>query len=255
MADRVYPAAKPAVNNGAGAGNGGSNPGFPPNKAQLYNTTRPVYRPQGPPRRRRSCCCSCCLWTTLLIILIVFLAAIAGAVLWVIYRPQRPNFSVSSLQVSEFNLTSSQLKSKFNFTLIARNPNRKITFFYDPVSISLFANGVDVGGGSFPGFVHGTKNTTTMRTVIASSGQSMDSTDVSALRSDLKNRNSLPLKILLDTKVKVKVGGTKMKKVGIRVTCNGIKLAVPSGKTPTIASSSNFKCKVDLRIKIWKWNI
>ncbi|KAI5665457.1 hypothetical protein M9H77_15310 [Catharanthus roseus] len=254
MADKVYPSAKPAAN-GAVVNGGGAQPAFPPNKAQLFNTTRPVYRPQPPRKHRRSCCCSCCLWTMLVIILIVFLAAIAGAALWVIYRPHRPNFSVSNLQLSQFNLTDTKLNSKFNFTLTARNPNKDITFFYDSISVSMYSNGVDVGDGSFPGFVHGTKNTTTLHTVIASSGQNLESTDVSALRSEIKNRNSIPLKVQLDTNVKMKIGALKTKRVGIRVTCDGIKLSLPGGKTATTANTSNIKCKVDLRIKIWKWTV
>ncbi|XP_027168352.1 NDR1/HIN1-like protein 6 [Coffea eugenioides] len=258
MADRVYPAAKAAAN-GTTTTAAAVNPTFPPTKGQLYNnTTRPVYRPQSLSKRRhsRSCCCSCCLWTTLFIILILVLVAVAGAVFWVIYRPHRPNFSVSSLQLSHFNLTSTGVNSKFNFTLVARNPNKKIKFFYDPINVSVLSDGVDIGDGSFPSFEHGTKNTTTLKTVISSSGQSLDATQISTLKSDLKNQNGgLPLKVQLNTKVKVKVGGLKTKKVGIKVTCEGIKLAVPTGKAPTTATTSNIQCKVDLRIKIWKWTV
>lgn len=257
MADRVYPAAKPAAANGtaAPAVNGGANPAFPANKAQLYNATRPTYRPQPPPRRkhRRSCCCCCCLWTTFFIITIVLLAAIAGAIFWVLYRPQRPSFSVSSLQVSQFNLTSTKLVSKFNLTVIARKPNKKVTFFYDPINISFSSDDVDIGSGSLPALTHGTKNVTTLKTVVSNSGQNLDDSAVSALRSKLKNKKTLPLEIQLDTKVKVKVGSLKTKKVGIRVKCNGIKITVPTGKSPTKATTSDVKCNVDLRVKIWKW--
>ncbi|KAL6996327.1 hypothetical protein U1Q18_006460 [Sarracenia purpurea var. burkii] len=250
MADRVYPSAKPTVNGGAG----GRNPSFPATKAQLYNTTRPAYRPQPPPRSRRSRCCACFLWTTLAIAALLLLAAIAGAILWVIYRPYRPSFSVFSLQVSQFNLTSSsQLTSKFNLTLSARNPNKKLVFLYDPISISITADGADVGDGSLPAFVQGTESTTTLRTVITSAGQSMDSTSVTVLKSDLKNQNSLPLKIQMDTKVKIKIGGLKTKRVRIRVICDEINAAVTAGKKAATATTSNSKCKVDLRIKIWKW--
>lgn len=260
MADRVYPAAKPAAAaNGtaapATAVNGGSNPAFPANKAQLYNATRPTYRPVPPPRRkhRRSCCCCCCLFITFFIVTIILLAAIAGAIFWVLYRPQRPSFSVSTLQVSQFNLTSTKLASKFNLTVIARNPNKKISFFYDPINISFNSDDIDIGDGSFPAFKHDTKGTTTLKTVVSSSGKNLDDSAISTLRSGMKNKKTLPLEIKLDTKVKVKVGSLKTKKVGIRVKCDGIKITVPSGKTPTKATTSDVKCKVDLRIKIWKW--
>ena len=250
MTDRVYPSAKPT--NGAAALVG--NPSFPATKAQLYNASRPAYRPQPPRRSRRSCFCACCLWTTLTVLLLLLLAAVAGAVLWVLYRPHRPNFTLSSLQISQFNLTSSsKLTSKFNLTIVARNPNKKLKFFYDPIGVSITASGVPLGDGSIPAFVHFTKNTTTLRTIISSTGESVDSTQISILKSDLKNKKSLPLKIQLDTKVRVKIGGFKTKKVRVRVRCDGVNAAVPTGKTPSTASTANAKCKVDLRIKIWKW--
>ncbi|KAL0397000.1 UNVERIFIED_CONTAM: NDR1/HIN1-like protein 13 [Sesamum calycinum] len=260
MTDKVYPSAKPTANGGTAAPaavNGGGTPAFPPNKAQLYNTTRPAYRPRPPVRRshRRGCCCSCCLWTTLVILLLLLLAAIAGAVLYVLYRPYRPSFSVASLQLSKFNLTDTALTSSFNVTLIARNRNSKITFFYDQISVKILSGDVDIGDGSFPGFTHGRKNVTSLRTVISSSNSPFpDGTDISALKSSFRSRN-LPLQIQLETKVKAQIGKIKTKKLKIRVTCDGIKISIPTGKTATTATTSNLKCKVDPRIKIINWTV
>ncbi|KAL4589248.1 hypothetical protein LXL04_002154 [Taraxacum kok-saghyz] len=256
MAEKIHPSAKPTAGNNhapptAFAANG--NPPFPANKAQLYNSTRPVYRPL-PRRNRRSCWCSCCLWITLVLILLIVIAAVAGGVFYVLYRPHRPSFAISSLQVSQFNLTSSnQLNTRFNFTVTARNPNKKIAFYYDLVSVSIDSKGVGVGDGSIPAFVMPKKNTTKLRTILSTTGRSVD--DDSGLKSDLKNKKSLPLTIKLDTKVKVKIGSLKTKKVPIRVVCQGIKVTPPTGKLATTATTSNVKCKVDLRIKIWKWRI
>ncbi|PIN04792.1 hypothetical protein CDL12_18093 [Handroanthus impetiginosus] len=260
MNDKIYPSAKPAkpaANGATAVANGGANPTFPTTKAQLYNATRPAYRPQPPPRRRhsRGCCCSCCLWTTLLILLLLLLAAIAGAVFYVLYRPHRPSFSVSSLQLSRFNLTDRSLNSAFNFSLTARNPNKKISFSYDQITVKIFSGDIDIGDGVFPGFIHGRKNVTTMRTVVSSSNNPFpDGTDISPLKSSLKSKN-LPLKIQLDTKVKVKIGKINTKKLKIRVTCDGIKISTPTGKTATLAKTSNVKCKVDPRVKIIKWTV
>ncbi|XP_076953378.1 NDR1/HIN1-like protein 6 [Bidens hawaiensis] len=241
MAEKIYPAAKPTPN-----------PTFPATKAQLYNHSRPVYRPQ--PRRTRSICCSCCLWITFTIILLILIAAAAAGVFYVLYRPHRPTFAVSSIHVSQFSLSSSnKLNTKFNFTITARNPNKKISFSYDPVTVSFDSNGVDVGDGTIPAFTTAKKNTTALRTVVSVTGQSVD--DSSELKSDLKSKKSVPLKIQLDTKVKAKVGGFKSKKVPIRVTCDGMKAAAPAGKSAATVRTADAECKVDLRIKIWKWTV
>ncbi|KAJ0964564.1 hypothetical protein J5N97_025702 [Dioscorea zingiberensis] len=259
MADRVYPSAKPNPHPPPAAANGaaGGPPSFPATKAQMYGATRPAYRPQPPSkqrrrRSRRSCCCACCLWLTLVIVALILLAAIAGGVFYVLYRPHRPSFSVSSLRLSTLNLTSNHLSSRIDLSVTARNPNRKLVFLYDPIYISASSNDVDVGDGSIPAFTHDTKNTTILKTTLSSSSQSLDS----SIASDLKKKTTLPLEIDLETKAGVKIGSLKTKKIGIRVSCSGINVAVPKpkGKTPS-ASSPDASCKVKIRIKIWKWTV
>ncbi|KAL5757485.1 hypothetical protein ACOSP7_020096 [Xanthoceras sorbifolium] len=259
MADRVYPSAKPATN-GAAAGGGvvgggaNTNPAFPATKAQIYGAARPAYRPQ-PRRHRRSCCCSCCIWTTITVLLIVLLVAAAGVVLYFIYRPHRPTFSVSSLKVATLNLTSSStLVAAINLNVTAKNPNKKVVYYYDPIAVSVTTDDdIAVGDDSFPAFTHRTKNTTLLKFAIKSSGGALDDASASKLRSDLRSRNGVPLKIKLETKVKAKMGALKTPKIRIRVTCEGVKATAPTGKSATTASTANAKCKVDWRVKIWKW--
>lgn len=83
----------------------------------------------------------------------------------------------------------------------------------------------------------------------------LDGNDAGKLKSSMKSKNGLPLKVNLDTKVKAKMGSLKTPEVGIRVVCDGIRVVPPTGKKPATASTSNAKCKVDVRFKIWKWTI
>lgn len=245
--DKINPTAKlPPV----AAANGGA-------KSQPYNAPRPMYRPKPSSRRRssRGCVCCCCLWITFLVITLVLLVAVAGAVFWVIYRPQRPDFVLDSLQLSQLSLASSSaLNSKFTVSLSARNPNKKVVFIYDPISVSVFSGDAAIGSGTISGFQHGAKNTTALKTNVAAAGETLDVDQVSTIKSAIKNKSRFPVKITLDTKVKIKAGGLKTKRVGIRVTCDNIRVAPPAKKSPSKATIPNDKCNVDLRFKIWKWN-
>lgn len=257
MADRVYPSSKPATNGTAAATATTTNGAFPATKAQLYGATRPAYRPQPHNRRRqhsRSCCCSCCIWLTFFLLLLILLVAIAGAIVYVLYRPHRPTFSVTSLKVSHLNVTSSStINSKFDLNITAKNPNKKLDYIYDTITVSLLSNDIDIGDSTIPAFVQGRKDTTLLKADITNTGKTLDSGSVSTLKTELKSKSGIPLKIEFDTKVKAKMGGLKTPKVGIRVTCDGITATVPTGKTAATASTSASKCKVDIRIKIWKW--
>ncbi|KAI4325340.1 hypothetical protein MLD38_030750 [Melastoma candidum] len=250
MADKVYPS-RTAAN---GARTGGGPPPFPATKSQSYPNNRSAYRP-GPRRSRSRGCCRvfcCCLFFTLLVLILA--VGVASAVVYFLYHPHRPSFSVTSLKLSTFNISSSAstLTSQFDINITARNPNKKITYYYNPTSISIYTRGgIDVGDGSLPGFVHGTKNTTLLSASIASNGQQLDSQSVSTLKSEAKG--GLPLVVRLDTKARVKMGSLKSPKVGIRITCDGITVNVPSGNATATASTAGARCKVHSRVKVWKW--
>ncbi|XP_074579675.1 NDR1/HIN1-like protein 10 [Curcuma longa] len=246
-----------AVNgNGSAVANGGApRTALPPTKAGPPGQYRPPYRPLPPPPRRRSrrgCCCVCCLWLTLFIIALVFLAAIAAGVFYVIYRPQRPSFAVSSLHLSALNVSSSDLlTSRLDLSVTARNPNRKLSFDYGDIAVSAASGGVTIGEGTIRGFVQGTENTTVLKVTVSSSGRSLDPTEA----ADLGNRKRYQLEIEIDTKAGVKIGGFKSSRIGIRASCSGIEAVVTRGNTTAASSTGTARCKVKLRIKIWNWTI
>ncbi|XVF48669.1 hypothetical protein PTKIN_Ptkin03bG0208600 [Pterospermum kingtungense] len=279
MSDKVFPSSKPTAAAAPAAANGGgtggaaatttttTNGGTTTSKSHLYNpTSRLPYRPQPRNRRhryrpRRNYCCCLCFWTILIILILSLLAAIAGTVLYVFYRPHRPSFTLASLRIHRLHLTttadssSSHLSTLFNLTLSSKNPNSHLSFSYDPFVVSCVSSNSDVfiGNGTLPAFISNSKDETTFRGVVVTTSSDLDADTVNNLRPDLKKKNGILLKVEMDTRVIVKTGGLKSKKVGIRVTCDGVKGVAPKGKTPSVADVSGAKCKVDLRIKIWKW--
>lgn len=277
MTDRVYPSAKPngTVTSAGGGGatngtaTGGNPPQFPPIKAQLYNpATRHPYRPNPAIHARhnhrrcscRRCFCMCCFWSVLIFLILILLAAIVGAAFYVLYRPHRPAFSVSSLKISQFNLTTTpsddttRLTTKLNLTVSLKNPNKKITFYYNPITINLFSGEVLLANGTSSNFTSTPNDVDIIHSTLSMASQLLDADSVTALKSDLKRKNGLPMKIEMETKVKVKLEKLNSKKIGIKITCVGIHGLIPKGKAPAIATTAKAKCKVDLQIKIWKFN-
>ncbi|PQM32587.1 NDR1/HIN1-like protein 2 [Prunus yedoensis var. nudiflora] len=260
MTDRVYPSSKPTTM---------AAPPCPPSliPAATANPSHQAQpgniRPQ--PQYNRRTQEQLPLQLLLLLLLVhphhlslASLTAIAGAAVYILYRPHRPEFTLTSVRIAKLNLTTSSdlstshLTTLFNLTLSTKNPNNHLTFSYEPFALSLSSSDVQIGNGSIPAFTSGTKNSTFFRSILSTS-QDLDVESVKSLRSDLRKKTGVALKLQMDTKVKVAMGKLKSKKVGIRVTCEGIKGAVPKGKSPSVASVANSKCKVDLRIKIWKW--
>lgn len=262
MADRVYP---PAKQNGAAATNGPV-PLPPANAPPVYHT-KPQYRSirdAGHDRRRFSfcrCLCCGCFWAVLILCILLLLAAVLGAAYYALFRPQRPEFSVSALKISQFNLTTAasdgttRLTAKLSLAISAHNPNKKISYTYDRISLTAISGETALANGSSPGFPSNAKNITVIHSALASISQVLDPDSASELKTDLKKmkKKGLQIKILMDTRVMANQGKLKSKKIGIRVTCDGIHSQTPKGKTAAIATTSGSSCKVDLRIKIWKW--
>ncbi|KAJ1262071.1 hypothetical protein BS78_09G079300 [Paspalum vaginatum] len=295
MADRVYPAAKPnpppaAAAAAAGNGNGGApaSSSFPAPKPQMYQ--RPIYRPQAPAKRRRGrscrcslCCCFC--WSLLALVLLALVAAVAGGAFYLLYRPQRPTFTVSSVRLAALNLTSSPtaplLTDAITLTVTARNPNKKMVYLYGDLTLTAAtaANAVPLGSATVPGFTHAAGNTTVLAATIASAAAPVDPSGASA---DIKKSGAFSVVLDADTSAGVRVGSLTTKKIGIQVHCEGIKVTPPPpapkraarGKnatalltpapapaaadattttTATTVSTAAHSCKVRVRVKIWKW--
>ncbi|KAF8080840.1 hypothetical protein N665_0919s0005 [Sinapis alba] len=272
--DNHFPSSKPSsiatapppIPNGSTTTNSKPNPIPPrqPIRQQLYSDhpNQPQRRRQRPSNRR--ICCCCCFWSILILLITILIASLLAIGLYVVYQPRPPSFTVASLRIHRFNLTASadssaaHLSSLFNLTLITKNPNSQFVFSYEPFLVSVVTDPdkIFLGNGTIPAFLSGEKNLTSFRGVVVSSTEAreLDFGDGLGLKSDLKRRrNGLDLKILMDTKVEIRMGKLKSKRVGIRVSCGEIRGNLPKGKAISMASTDKAKCKVDLRIKIWNW--
>ncbi|KAH0713014.1 hypothetical protein KY289_008973 [Solanum tuberosum] len=183
-----------------------------------------------------------------MIIVILVLVAIAGTIFYFLYRPQLPSFSISSLKISQFNLTTSpddttRLATKFNVTLSTKNKNKKVIYIYDPIALKAEStNQIELANGDFPRFTSAPNNVTIIHSTLSIVSQVLDVDSISSLKSDMKRKSGMPMRILLDTKVVVKMDKLKTNKVGIRVTCDGINGPIPKGKNPSVASITTAKC-------------
>jgi len=221
----------------------------------------------------------------LVIVLLALVAAAAGGVFYLLYRPQRPSFTVSSVRLTAFNLSSSAtapvLTDSIQLTVTAKNPNKKLVYIYDDFSFSAAttANAVPLGDATAPGFAHQAGNTTIFTTTIAAAAVTVDP---SGAGSDFKMSGAFSVSVDADTRAGVKVGSLKTKKMDIQVRCDGIKVTPPRPRPPPPApkkvkgkngtalapapapaldnaettatvSTTAHSCTVRVRVKIGRW--
>ncbi|KAG6506339.1 NDR1/HIN1-like protein 10 [Zingiber officinale] len=104
-------------------------------------------------------CCCCQLLCSLLKIVIT--AGFALFFWWLIFRPRLPRASIHQIQLSDFNLTANNSTLRFNLTVAValRNPNKRVSLYYDALDAALFYGGKQIQSAPLPVFYQPHKNT------------------------------------------------------------------------------------------------
>ncbi|KAG4150773.1 hypothetical protein ERO13_D04G024800v2 [Gossypium hirsutum] len=224
-------------------GSATSEKGSPIQQRPLQRTI-PV-RPPPPPPRKRSCCCKCICWTvSLIVVLLIILGATIG-ILYLVFRPQLPKYSIDSLRISDLRLNFDMtLYAKFDVKITANNPNKKIGIYYEKGGrLSVWYTNSKLCEGSLPKFYQGHQNITKLDVVLTGQTQS-GSTLMSALQEQ-QQTGQIPLDLKVHAPVAVKLGKLKMRKVKILGEC---KLVVDSLSANNIISIKASNCKFRLKL-------
>ncbi|CAI9753273.1 unnamed protein product [Fraxinus pennsylvanica] len=102
-----------------------SDKGDPAEQYPPFRRTIP-YAPSKPPPRK-SCCRKCLCWTISLLLLQILIIGILAAIIYFVFQPKIPKYSVDAMRITQFNLgNDNSLSATFNVNITARNPNKKI---------------------------------------------------------------------------------------------------------------------------------
>nr|XP_010917454.1 NDR1/HIN1-like protein 6 [Elaeis guineensis] len=209
-----------------------------------YRRTIPISHSR-PPKRRRSCCCKCVCCTILTTIILIILVAATLGILYLIFDPKLPKYSVDRLAVSAFTVdTNLTAHASFDVTVTAENPNKGIGIYYEGGShLSVWYSGFSLCEGVFPEFYQGHRNTTVLTVVMKGEAQ-LGSTEMAALQQQ-QTTGMVPLDFKGDVPVRVKLGSLKLWKVTSRVRCNLVVDSLTANNRIQIRSSS---CKFRLKL-------
>ncbi|MED6183068.1 hypothetical protein PIB30_034613 [Stylosanthes scabra] len=170
-------------------------------------------------KRRFSCCCCFC-WFIGVIFFIALLIGIAAGVLYLVFKPKSPHYSIDNIGIKALNLTTAVISPEFNVTVRADNPNGKIGIRYETdSSAEIFFNDVKLCDGVLPAFYQPSKNVTVFMTPLKGNGIKLKSEDEKAL-VDAQRKRQVPLNVKLVAPVKIKVGSVKTWKITVKVNCD-----------------------------------
>ncbi|XP_057441514.1 NDR1/HIN1-like protein 13 [Lotus japonicus] len=174
-------------------------------------------------RRCRFCCCFC--WLLGLIFILAVLIGIAAGILYLVYRPEAPSYSIERIAIKGVNIsspssTAAAMSPEFDVTVKADNPNDKIGIRYEKdSSAEIFFNGARLCNGVLPAFYQPSNNVTVFMTALKGKEVELRSEDGRALWEALTKRK-VPLTVKLRAPVRIKVGSVKTWKITVKVNCD-----------------------------------
>ncbi|KAK7276155.1 hypothetical protein RIF29_17289 [Crotalaria pallida] len=199
-----------------------------------------------PPKKRRSCCCRFFCWLISILLILIVAIGITIGILFLVFRPKLPKYSVDELRVSKFDLSNNNsLSVTFNVTITARNPNKKIGIDYRGGShISAWYNDTKLCEGSLPKFYQGHRNTTVLS--IPLSGQTQDASGLqNSLQQELQQNGNVALNLKVKQPLRIKLGKLKLFKIKFRVRCKLVVDSLDQNNSIRIKSNS---CKFRFRL-------
>ena len=183
-------------------------------------------QPQHPPLQRtipvihstppkRSCFCKCVCWTIgLLVLLFLILAATAG-ILYLVFKPKLPNYSVDNLRISDLRLNFDMtLYARFDVKISANNPNKKIGIYYEEGGrLSVWYTNTQLCEGLLPKFYQGHQNKTVLD--LSLTGQAESGSTLMAALQEQQQTGRVPLDLKVHAPVAIKLGRLKLRKIRV----------------------------------------
>lgn len=238
-ADVEAPPTTPLVPRGTSPSDKGSRiPHLPP-------LQRAIPAIQATPTKNRSCCCKCVCWTISLIVLLLIAIAATAGILYLVFKPKLPDYSIDNLRISDLRLNFDMtLYAKFDVKITANNPNKKIGIYYKKGGkLSVWYTKTKLCEGPLPVFYQGHQNKTVLN--VALTGQSQYGNTLMTALQEQQQTGRIPLDLKVHAPVAIRLGKLKLRKVKV---LGGCLLVVDSLSTNNLISIKASNCKFRLKL-------
>ncbi|XP_050237916.1 NDR1/HIN1-like protein 12 [Mercurialis annua] len=176
----------------------------------------------------------------------LLLAGLSVLIVWLIYRPHKPHFTVVNAAVYDLNTSSPPfISTSMQFTLVTRNPNKRVSIIYDKLSAYVsYRNQAITPTVVLPPLYHEKKSTVAVSPVLGGAQVPVSVEVANGLVMD-ENYGVVVLRVVLLGRLRWKAGAIKTGRYGVYVKCDvwvGLKRGFV-GPVPLLGSP---QCKVDI---------
>lgn len=139
--------------------------------------------------------------------------------------------------------SDSLISGNWDARFTARNPNSKITLYYDHVEAAVFYKSESIAETTVPPFVQGKKNETVVRATFASLSAYVN--DRNGINSE-RARGTVDFNLRMVARVRFKAGAWWARRRILRIYCPNLSVGVSANSTAGSLTGGSKHCRVGL---------
>ncbi|PIA34916.1 hypothetical protein AQUCO_03700283v1 [Aquilegia coerulea] len=180
------------------------------------------------------------------LVIFLLLAGVTALIVWLVYRPHTPHFTVVGAAIYDLNTTTpTMISTTMQFTIVTRNPNKRTSIYYDHLSMYVsYRNQQITQAVLLPPLFHETKTSVALSPIIGGGFVPVSMEVANGLQMD-QAYGIVGLKVVLVGRLKYNAGSIKTGHYGMYVKCDvmvGLKKGFV-GQVPMLGSPD---CDVDI---------
>ncbi|KZV17387.1 hypothetical protein F511_23070 [Dorcoceras hygrometricum] len=221
--------------------------GPPPNPYYNYQPNpyyqQQYYQPQPDYARRASCLR--CIFAFLIGLFLIF--GTTTFIVWLVLRPQLPEFQVDSFSLSNFTFTNgSRVFLISEVQLTARNPNSKMSLSYDHVKMAVYYKFELLSRTSLSPFSQETKNETSVVAKLAGDdGESVEQWVVDGINGEIGKNSNVGFDLRLVSWITFESKSWRARNI-LKVFCEDLVVGIPSNGRPGGLTGGPSPCRVGI---------
>lgn len=248
-----YPAANPQAN-GYSANPPPSGTAYPyaapppPGNPYYNNHQTNAYYPQNYQYDQESVRRATCLRRVFAFVIgLVVIFGTITFIVWLVLRPQLPEFRVDSFSVSNFTLGNDSL---ITFTseirLTARNPNKKMTLAYDHIEAVIFYRSGLLSETTVPPFSQDTKNQTSLSANFAAAERFVEKPVLDGINGERSNKGQVNFNLRMLSRVRFEAKAWKTRRRSLKVFCGDLIVGISSNGRSGALTGGPKQCRVGI---------
>ncbi|GFQ06937.1 protein yls9 [Phtheirospermum japonicum] len=239
-----YPATNPQPNGGYSAQPPPSGAAYPypaaPRRQPLLQSNYQYH----PDSARRA---TCLRRIFAFVIGLVIIFGTVTFIVWLVLRPQLPEFRVDSFSISNFTLGNNSLVSfTSEIRLTARNPNKKMSLVYDHIEAVLFYKSGSLSETTVPPFSQDTKNETSLTANFAAAGSFVDRPVVDGINGDRAKTGNVDFNLRMLSRVRFEAPAWRTRRRFLKVFCGDLIVSIPSNGRSGALTGVPPQCRVGI---------